>query len=298
MRDAGGFDDELLAELLLSAKLLTPDQLEEAKARLHSADFGTSTVPSPPAFVADSSGARVRAIDPTTGDPVGEIPLAEAPGQHAHGWSSGKVVIVDAADPAIRETLAFGPSLDLGLFPTSAGAFLYPGTSPNRSSSPDVAFLPSATVSSAGSSQGPLDLAGSQTGEFLIAADRGAGAVHVLVPNTRTRIGAIAVRPPGGVRSLGVAIHDRLAYITDGLTPRLTILELTTLKIRHQSFPTGPLGPVGITSDGQTLYLVFYKNTDELGLLTISTSDLRVRHLLHLPGRRIAGAPLEPFRIA
>ncbi len=297
-QDVAGFDDQLLAELLLSAKLLTPEQLAEAQERLSAADAG-SVIAVPRALVADHVGVLVQALDATTGEVEGQIPLAEAigdPGQWP-GWSSGQILVVSPTEPAIQTTVSPPAQAALGLFPTPVGSFLYPGAMPDREQSPAVSWLPSPLAAPSAVTSRPLDLTASPTGEFVVAANRGAGTVHVVVPNTNSQIGALSLRAPGAKRSLGVAIHDRLAFITDGLTPRLTIVELTTMRTRHQAFPTGPLGPIGVTSDGQTLFLVFYKGNDELGLLTVTTADLRVRHLLNLPGRKIAAAPLEPFRV-
>lgn len=297
-QEAAVFDDQLLAELLVSSKLLTQEQLDEAQGRLAAADAG-GAMPLPRALVADHVGVLVQAVDSEAGLAEGQIPLGEAigdPGQWP-SWSGGQIVVVNPDEPEILESFAPPAGAALGLFATPAGSFLYPGAPPTRERSPSVLGLPSPLVAPTAVTNRPLDLVASPTGEFVVAANRGAGTVHVLVTNTNSQLGALTIRAPGTKRSLGVAIHDRLAYITDGLTPRLTIVELTTLRVRHQAFPTGPLGPVGITPDGQTLFLVFYKGTDDLGLLTVTTADLRVRHLLNLPGRKIAPAPLEPFRV-
>ncbi|MBM3271146.1 MAG: hypothetical protein FJZ01_26235, partial [Candidatus Sericytochromatia bacterium] len=297
--DAASFDEQLLAELVVSARLLTPEQLVEARNRV--ATYETAgAIPVPRAFVPDPVGLSLRALEAGDGSEIGQIPLGEPIGDPGEWptWSSGHFLVVDPAEPGLLEAIAVAPTAALGLFPTARGSFLYPGASPGRDLSPDVLVLPSPLAAPTAVKSRPLDLVASPSGEFMVASNRGAGTVHVIVPNTVSQLGAIAVRAAGGKRGIGVAIHDRTAYITDGATPRLTILELTTLKARHQTFPTGPLGPIAVTPDGQHLLMTFYKNSDELGLLTVTTHDLRVRHLLNLPGRKVAAAPLEPFRIA
>lgn len=292
------FDDQLLAELLVSARLITPDQLAEAQARL--ATFSTDdAIPVPKAFLPDPVSITVKALDPADQSEAGLIPLGEPVGDPGEWptWSNGQFLVVNPREPGLVEAIAVAPGAALGLFPTSRGTFLYPGATPTRDLSPDVLVLSSPLTSPSAVKSRPIDLVSSPTGEFMVACNRGAGTIHVLVPNTVSQLGAIAVRAAGSKRGLGVAIHGRMAYITDGLTPRLMLLDLTSLKARSQTFPTGPLGPVAVTPDGQHLLMTFYKNSDDLGLLTVTTSDLRVRHLLNLPGRKIAAAPLEPFRI-
>lgn len=292
------FDDQLLAELLISARLLTPDQLAEAQARL--ATYTTDdAIPVPRAFVPDPVAVVVRAFDVAQQVETGQIPLGEAVGDPDEWptWSSGQFLVVNPAEPGLLEAIAVAPGAALGLLPTPRGTFLYPGATPTRDLSPDTLVLPSPLMSPSAVKSRPIDLVSSPTGEFMVACNRGAGTIHVLVPNTASQLGGIAVRAAGSKRGMGVGIHGRTAYITDGLTPRLMILDLPTLKARSQTFPTGPLGPVAVTPDGQHLLLMFYKNSDDLGLLTVSSSDLRVRHLLNLPGRKVAAAPLEPLRI-
>ncbi|MBM3274883.1 MAG: hypothetical protein FJZ00_07005, partial [Candidatus Sericytochromatia bacterium] len=296
--DTASFDDQLLAELLVSARLITPDQLAEAQARLatYSVD-GAITLPR--ALVPDAVAVAVRAVEASDGSEAGTISLGEAIGDPGEWptWSSGHFLVVHPTEPGILEAIAVAPGAALGLLPTPRGSYLYPGATPTRDLSPDTLVLFSPVSPPTAVKSRPVDLVSSPTGEFAVACNRGAGSVHVLIPNTGTQFGAIAVRAAGSKRGIGVAIHGRQAYITDGMTPRLTILELTTLKARHQTFPTGPLGPIAVTPDGQHLLMTFYKNSDELGLLTVTTHDLRVRHLLNLPGRKVATAPLEPFRI-
>ncbi len=296
--DPASFDDQLLSELLVSARLLTPEQLAEAKTRL--ATYGTDgAIPLPRAFVPDAVGISLRAVAAQDGTEAGHIVLGEPIGDPGDWpvWSSGQFLVINPLEPGILEAIAVAPGAALGLFPTPKGSFLYPGAAPSRELSPSVLVLPSPLTAPTAVKSRPIDLVASPTGEFIVACNRGAGTIHVIVPNTVSQLGAIAIRAAGGKRGIGVAVHDRTAYITDGLTPRLTILELTTLKARHQTFPTGPLGPIAVTPDGQHLLMTFYKNSDELGLLTVTTHDLRVRHLLNLPGRKVAAAPLEPFRI-
>ncbi len=292
------FDDQLLAELLVSARLITPDQLAEAQAR-HASFSTDGAILVPKAFVPDPVAIVLRALDPADLAEVGQIALGEPLGDPGEWptWSNGQFLVLNPSEPGITEAIAVAPGAALGLFPTPQGTFLYPGAPPSRELSPDILVLLSPLTSPSAVKSRPLDLVSSPTGEFMVGCNRGAGTVHVIIPNTVSQHGAIAVRAAGSKRSMGVAIHGRTAYITDGLTPRLTILELTTLKARHQTFPTGPLGPVAVTPDGLHLLMTFYKNSDDLGLLTVTTSDLRVRHLLNLPGRKIAAAPLEPFRI-
>ncbi|MBI6545740.1 MAG: hypothetical protein HY692_03040 [Cyanobacteria bacterium NC_groundwater_1444_Ag_S-0.65um_54_12] len=300
--DTVNFSDELLAELLVSARLITPEQLAEAQSRLASYEV-SEVIKIPRAFVANSRTLQVHAFRPTaeaTAAELTKIPLGEATEAPAEWpvWSNNQILLLDASTPRVAGTVSPPPGAALGLFPTPDGCFLYPGLLPNHDLSPELLVLPSPSLAPAASDSRPIDLIGSPSGEFILACNRGAGSVHILIPNTASQLGAITIRAGGNKRSIGAAIHDRIAYLTDGLTSRLTILELTTLRARYQTFPTGPLGPVAITPDGQYLLLVFYKSSAELGLLTVSTGDLRVRHLLNLPGRKILPAPSELLCIA
>ena len=171
------------------------------------------------------------------------------------------------------------------MIPTPRGAFLYHGQSLRRETSPWLTGLTAPSYAVGAAKTHPLDLAVSPGGEFVVAANRGAGTIHVVVSNTATQSGAILLRAAGARRSMGVGLDARVAYLTDGLTPRLSVLDLVSLKLKHQPFPTGPLGNVVVTPDGSHLHILFYKAGDELGLLTVSVADLRVRHLMDLPAR-------------
>ncbi|MGE5706821.1 MAG: hypothetical protein ACM3YO_00675 [Bacteroidota bacterium] len=278
------FTDELLAELLVQSSLLTPEQLASAQARVASWD-GPAPIPmGPSAFVTLSQNAVV------LGDQ--EVALSDALAVDPTDWprfSNGRVLVLDGMEPKIHREIE--TKSELGLIPTPAGCFLHPGETPQRETSPQLSTLFHPQIAASAVRSGPIDLYG--TREFLVAVNRGGGTVHVLVPQSGTQLGALALRAAGSKRTMGVAIHGKTAYFTDGLTPRLTILDLPSWKVRHQTFPTGPLGSLLVSPDGTLLHICFYKNNDELGFLTVSTADLRVRHLLNLPARKVADGPGE-----
>lgn len=287
LQEVEEFSDGLLAELLAQSSLIPPEQLAEAQRRVAEWDVSNEIPLAPPCIV--TPGQDSLAI----GD--AQVALSDAFSVDSNDWphySNGKLMVCDMLEPKIHREVDASMA-GSGLIATPSGSFFYPGKTPVREQSPQLPCLPSHIMASSAVRSGPIDLVSSAGGEFIVAANRGAGTVHVIVPGVPSQVGALALRAAGSKRSMGVAIHHKTAYLTDGLTPRLTILDLVQWKVRHQTFPTGPLGSIAIAPDGQTLYICFYRNTDELGFLTVSTQDLRVRHLLNLPARKIVDAPGE-----
>lgn len=290
------FSDELLAELVVSARLMSERELIQARARLTSGEAGDA-IPFTHAFAADPTANGLVALVPATQEVGARIALGEeAPPPDLAEWppySTGDVLILSTKEPGIAGAVSVSHRATLGLIPTARGSFLYTGAPPTHAQSPRLATLLAPVVSPSASKSHPLDFGVSMGGEFVLAANRGAGTVHVVVANTCQQAGAIMLRAAGSRRAMGMAVDRKVAYLTDGMTPRLTVLDLVTLKVRHQPFPTGPLGPVALTPDGSHLLVVFYKAGDELGLLTVSTADLRVRHLMNLPAHKLTEGPGE-----
>lgn len=295
------FSDELLAELVLASNLLGEAELTEARARV-AAGVGDEGIPYKYAFSADPLATGLVAIDPWTQAIAERVSLgeAQAPGDLGAwpGYSTGDVLVLSPSEGTIVGAVSVGSERALGLIPTPRGGFLFPGHAPNRDSSPRLMTLHAPVVAPSAPTTHPLDLAVSPGGEFLLASNRGAGTVHVVVVNTCQQAGAIMLRAAGARRAVGMALDRRTAYLTDGMTPRLTILDLVTLKVRHQPFPTGPLGAIAITPDGSHLLIVFHKTGEELGLLTVSAADLRVRHLMNLPAHKLIEGPGEAIVVS
>ncbi|MEB3284389.1 MAG: PQQ-binding-like beta-propeller repeat protein [Candidatus Sericytochromatia bacterium] len=302
--DDSSFSSHLLGEFLLEQGLVTPEQLEQAKQTLASQ--------SPPealafrdAFVPTADGKRLLVVDARTGETRTTITLT--PGDSgdgleiAPGWarySDGLILIPEPGEVSPKRWLSTGEMPRLGVIPTAEGAFLYGGEPPRREHSPKITALPSPFLNPPGAS-GPLDLYPTPGGELLLATNRGGGTLHIISIDTVEQKGIVSLRPPGHQRGLGVAVSPdmKTAYLTDGLTPRLGILDLATLKIRHQLFPTGPLSALLLSADGSSLLACFAKGPREMGLLSISLPDLRVKHLLNLPGKGEGdrpGLPLMP----
>lgn len=294
------FSDELLAQLVVSTGLLTPEQLASARQRAAMGD-GEGGIPYRYAFAPDPFANGLLAYDPATMAVAERLLLDEPPiPPDLANWptySTGDVLILGPQEPTVLGAVSVGASKVHGLIPTPRGAFLYLGVPPQSADSPRLTTLAAPVMAPTASKTHPLDLAVSAGGEFLLVVNRGAGTVHVVVVNTCQQAGAIMLRAAGSTRGMGVAVGRREAYLTDGLTPRLTVLDVVSLKVRHQPFPTGPLGPVALTPDGSHLLIVFYKAQDELGLLTVTTSDLRVRHLMNLPGQRLPAGPGESITV-
>ncbi|HEY9765050.1 MAG TPA: hypothetical protein V6C82_01740, partial [Chroococcales cyanobacterium] len=283
-----------MAELLVQSSLLTPEPLEAAQKRAGEGD-GTEAIPM---GIRCTVGVGQNVVEIGEKDPK-IVWLSDALAVDTAEWpaySNGKILIVDVLEAKVHRELPT-EDLSLGLIPTPVGCFLYPGQPPQRENSPMLFSLPHPRVSASAIRSGPVDLTASRGGEFVVATNRGGGTVHVLAPQSGQQLGAIALRAAGSKKAIGVAIHGKTAYFTDGLTPRLTILDLPGWKVRHQTFPTGPLGPLLVSPDGTNIHVCFYKSNEELGFLTVSTVDLRVRHLLNLPARRLADAPTEPLVI-
>jgi hypothetical protein len=302
--DDASFSSELLGEFLLEQGLVTAEQLGEAQRALGQAQR-PEALPIGPAFVPAADGKRLHVYDAVKGTAYASVVLAPGdPGdgeERPTGWATygdARLLVADPADITPRRWVPTADGTRLGLVTSPGGAFLYTGVPPQASTSPRLHALPSPWLNPAGAG-GPLDLTVSPRCELVIAANRGAGTVHVVSVEDLQQRGAVSLRPPGHDRGLGVAVsHDvRTVYLSDGLTPRLGILDLATLKLRHQMFPTGPLGSLMIAPDGQTLLACFAKGPREMGILSISLPDLRVKHLLNLPGKgegERPGLPLVP----
>ncbi|MEB3222394.1 MAG: hypothetical protein VKS61_09985 [Candidatus Sericytochromatia bacterium] len=302
--DDASFSSQLLGEFLLEQGLVTAEQLAEAHRVLVQAPR-PEALSVGPAFVPSHDGRQLHVYDAMKGTRYAHVALT--PGEvgdgaeQPTGWAAygdGRLLVADPTDISPRRWVAIGEAPRLGLVTSPGGAFLYTGVPPRGATSPRLHALPSPWLNPPGAS-GPLDLFVSARCELLVAANRGAGTVHLVSVESLEQRGAVALRPAGHDRGMGVAIsHDmRTAYLSDGLTPRLGILDLATLKLRHQLFPTGPLGSLMIGPDGHTLLACFSKGPREMGVLSISLPDLRVKHLLNLPGKgegERPGLPLVP----
>lgn len=302
--DDSSFSSQLLGEFLLEQGLVTPEQLEQAREAVL-AQPAPQALAYRHAFVPAADGKRLWVVDARTGENQSAITLT--PGDAGDGleippgwarYSDGLILVPEPGEVSPKRWLTTADAPRQGLIPAAEGSFLYGGDVPRQASSPRVWALPSPYLNPPGAS-GPLDLFPSLGGELLLAANRGAGTVHVISVDGCEQRGAVSVRPAGHQRGIGVAISPdmRTVYLSDGLTPRLGILDLATLKLRHQLFPTGPLGALLLSADGSNLLACFAKGPKELGLLSISLPDLRVKHLLNLPGKGEGdrpGLPLMP----
>lgn len=297
------FSQELLGEFLIQQGMVAPEVVDQAKERLASLE-PVAAIPMGPAFVGAGDGKSLLVVDPLKGSIQQTIGLfAGDPGdgkEDAPGWSrhsDGQLAVVDeAGEYSVKRWLPTNHYPRLGLIPTREGTFLYTGEMPRREYSPQLSALPSPYLNPPGAS-GPLDLYAAPGGEYVIAANRGAGTVHCVLVNSLEQRGALSVRPAGHAKGIGVAISPdaRTVYMSDGLTPRLAVLDVATFKVRHQLFPTGPLGAMVMHPDGSSLLVSFTKGPQEMGLMTLSLPDLRVRHLINLPGKGEADRPNLPL---
>ncbi|MEB3298701.1 MAG: PQQ-binding-like beta-propeller repeat protein [Candidatus Sericytochromatia bacterium] len=291
-------DESSLGDLLVRSRLITPSQLAEAQRRIQQ-ETVAKPIPLSPAIVPDDQAMTVPFKDPRRGTVMASVKLGEpADITDWPRWTDGRILVISLDGGSIEDAVVPPQGVRPGLFVTPQGGFLALAGLPQRATSPAVLHLPSPFHPQAPAAQGPIDLATSPGGEFLLAANRGSGSVHIVAAASGTQVSAVSIRPAGNRRGIGMAVLGRQAWVTDAHSPRLGIVDLTTGKVRFQSFPTGPLGPLGLSPDGQLLHVLFYRTGDDLGLLTVSTTDLRVRHLLNLPGKRSSMAPLEPLRIS
>ncbi|MEB3198435.1 MAG: hypothetical protein VKP62_14640, partial [Candidatus Sericytochromatia bacterium] len=296
------FSSHLLGEFLLEQGLVSEEQLEAARVQLAALPV-PEAIPMGVAFVPAADGKRLQLVDPVVGTSLGSLPLV--PGDEGDGelepvgwtrYADDQLLMLEPGELAPKRWLSMADCPTPGIIPTPAGAFLYPGAPPSRATSPRIAHLPSPWLNPAGVT-GPLDLYPSPQGALLVAVNRGAGTVHVISVAERVQKGAVSLRPAGHQRGMGVAItpDQRTVYLSDGLTPRLGILDLASMKLRYQLFPTGPLGSLLLNHDGSQLLACFAKGPREMGLLTISLPDLRVKHLLNLPGKGEGERPILPL---
>jgi DNA-binding beta-propeller fold protein YncE len=300
--DDASFSQHLLGEFLLQQGLISTEQLQEAQERLATTE-APDAIPLGPAYVPAADGKSILVVDPRKGTTETTIGLfAGDAGDGAEtptGWqrySDGQILLLDDLETGPRRWLPTTHYPRLGLIPTPKGAYLYVGEEPRREYSPRLHVLPSPWLNPPGAS-GPLDLYPAPGGEYVVAANRGAGTIHVILSASHEQRGAISVRPAGHARGIGVAISPdaRTIYVSDGLTPRLAVLDVTTFKVRHQLFPTGPLGSMVLNADGTQLLVCFTKGPTEMGLMTISVPDLRVRHLMNMPGKGEGERPNLPL---
>lgn len=302
--DDASFSQHLLGEFLLQQGLISPDQLADAQDRLATLE-APDAIPLAPAYVPAADGKSIHVVDPRKGTTQATIGLFAGDAgdgeEQPTGWtrySDGQILLLDdaAMDTGPRRWLPTAHYPRLGLITTPQGAFLYTGEEPRREYSPRLHALPSPWLNPPGAS-GPLDLFPAPGGEYVVAANRGAGTIHVILTSTHEQRGAISVRPAGHARGIGVAISPdaRTIYVSDGLTPRLAVLDVTTFKVRHQLFPTGPLGSLLLNPEGNQLLVCFTKGPTEMGLMTISVPDLRVRHLMNMPGKGEGERPNLPL---
>lgn len=295
------FSDELLAELLLSAHILTEEKLLELRA-LQASESASGGILHKYAFGTDPLASGLVVIDPQTQEIAERVPLSdELPPPDLIDWpsfSSGDLLILSPTECDLLGAVSIAHAPTSGLIPTPQGSYLYRGEIPKNEGSPRLSSLLAPTQAPTASRTHPLDMAASTGGEFLLVANRGGGTVHVVVVNTCQQAGAIMLRAAGSRRAIGMAVDRKVAYLADGGTPRLTVLDLLTLKVKHQPFPTGPLGTLALTPDGSHLLIVFYKAGDELGLLTVSTADMRVRHLMNLPAFKLVDGPGETIIVS
>ncbi len=300
-QDARPFSQELLAEFLLQQGLIGAEQLAHAREHLAKAD-APDHITHTAAFVPSADGKSLHAISPKTGETIKTLELvAGDPGDGAFqpvGWTrycDGAILILEPGDPAgSRKWFPTDHAPRLGLIPTARGGFLYIGEEPRRSLSPSLSNLPSPWLNPPGAS-GPVDLICAPHGEFVVAVNRGLGTLHVVLTASLEQRGAIALRPAGHTCGIGCVISPdaRTIYATDGLTPRLAIIDVASFKVRHQMFPTGPLGALTLSPDGTRLLVCFVKGPSELGMIALSAPDLRVKHTVNLPGKGIGDRPLN-----
>ncbi len=300
--DDTSFSQHLLGEFLLQQGLISQDQLEEAQERLATLE-APDAIPLAPAYVPAADGKSIHVVDPrkgTTQTTIGLFAGDAGDGEETPtGWtrySDGQILLLDDLDVGPRRWLPTAQYPRLGLITTTQGAYLYVGEEPRRDYSPRLHMLPSPWLNPPGAS-GPLDLFPAPGGEYVVVANRGSGTIHVILTSTHEQRGAISVRPAGHARGIGVAISPdaRTIYVSDGLTPRLAVLDVTTFKVRHQLFPTGPLGSLLLNGEGNQLLVCFTKSPTEMGLMTISVPDLRVRHLMNMPGKGEGERPNLPL---
>jgi DNA-binding beta-propeller fold protein YncE len=294
------FQDALIRDLVLRARLLDEAGIEQAERYRH--DPARRGIVHRHAFLPDPASVGLLAIEPVTGEIVARIPLVEAdPPPDASSWSrptDGNILVMSPREPGISGSIRLESGAHVGLLPSPRGGFLYPGLPLIRERSPRLASLPASQVPATAVSHLPIDLAVSSSGEFILAMDRGGGTVHVVVAQTAAQSGGIQLRAAGSRRPMGLASHGRQVFLTDGITSRLTVLDCVGLKVRHQIFPTGALGGASVTPDGSILVMTFTRPGDQIGLVLVQVSDLRVRHLMNLPLVRGDDAHLEQIAIA
>lgn len=303
MADPTPFSETLLASVLVDRGWATEDEIAAAREDVTAWAPDVTLAPGP-ALVGATDGKQILAFDPLTGRQTGAVPLFPndpgVPETAPPPWPMGCEPAIAVVDPELGtllgyQDLAHAPRL--GLVASSQGGFLYTGERPRQALSPRLDALPSPYMNPPGAS-GPLDLTLSRDGRILVAVNRGAGTVHAIVVPTLAQHGAFSLRPAGSSLRMGVAISPdaKTVYVSDGVTPRLAILETATFKLRHQLFPTGPLGALTIAPDGTSMTVAAAKGPHETTLLSVSLPDLRITQILNWPGKGVgdrAGIPAD-----
>lgn len=131
---------------------------------------------------------------------------------------------------------------------------------------------------------GPWDLFLAYDNSLIALADRGAGVVTVIDSESYHVCAHFQVRPAGGTTclSVGFDLRQRRIYISENNTTVLHIGSLSDGSLEQVKMGLGLLGNLAVAPDGQHLYLLTLKPTQELVYLRLQ--DFSVEKKIPLKG--------------
>lgn len=112
---------------------------------------------------------------------------------------------------------------------------------------------------------------------LLCITDRSRGKIHFLNTHTDKILKTINIRESGSNKSLNITISKKKnkVYVTDGLTPNLYIIDLTSFDIESKNIGQGILGNIVLSEDHTSLYCVSVKPKQILKLISLEDFSLK-----------------------
>lgn len=141
---------------------------------------------------------------------------------------------------------------------------------------------------------GPLDLTLAQDGSLLALADRGEGSIELLETQTFATRLKLKLRPEGGTTAFSLAfdLKRRQLLVTDQNSSLLSLIDLESGELRQQKLGLGVLGNLVMAPDGEHLYVLTLKPSQEL--VYVRCDDWSSEKKLLLKGELFRGQGHDP----
>lgn len=121
----------------------------------------------------------------------------------------------------------------------------------------------------------PYDMYFSSDYNFLCLSNRDEGKVYIFDTYNNTFTGTLSVRLAGSHKTINIAIATNTStlYITDSLTPNITIYDLLTKKLAKKNLGSGILGSICLTNDDELLYVTINKPEPNLKAFNVESFE-------------------------